>query len=1090
MKSIFNAFACNTVFANIMLLLILLAGTIAATAMIREVFPDVSTDSVIVSVAWPDAGAEEAEEAIAQKIEEALEGMEGVRETLTVSGENGVEAEIEVKRGYVTADVLDRVRSKIGAISTFPRDAEKPLIFEEMHRGEVMKLYLAGDMSEGRLKKWAQQIKDEIRLLPEASQIEILGTREAEIHIEISEARLREYGLSLEEVAAAVSNSNLNLSGGTIRTREEEIRIRTMGRKYTGADLSAVVVRAGPNGDIITLERVAEIRDGFNDDAIVARIDGHRAVILDIFKTRQEDALAISEAVVSFVQKKQRQLPDGVKIGILYDTTGDLRARIDLLVKNGIMGLGLVLLLLWMFLDFRLSFWAGMGIPVSIMGALVVLWAMGGTINMLSLFGLIMALGIIVDDAIVVGEAIFLHRQGGLDPPAAVWAGIREVGTPVAAATATTIVAFIPLACIGDVIGKFIAVLPMVVIPCLTISLVECLLLLPAHLNHQAAPRPEKAAGLHRRIDRVHLFFGRTLAWVTRCLYAPVLKRALVYRYVTLSAGICALFLTFGLVVGGIVKFEALPDSDGFVVTATLTYPQGTPLEKTRLALDRIEASLVECTRRMITQSGAPLLEKHFAIAGRTASEHPQSGPHVGAVTGILLASEDRGIPVKDILVRWETAVGAIAGAESLTFASLALGPPGEPIEVRLRGRDMSQIRTAAGQLTDRLRRVDGVSQVRSDQFSGKNELRVAMKPEARSLGLAVKDLAEQVRAGFHGIEAVRLQHGQDDIRVKVRYPEAERDRISILDQIRIRTPAGREIPLLSAADVAFSPGLADITRLDGLRCVTVKADVDTNKANAEEIIENLQHAFIPGLKARFPDLVIEFKGSEKHMQDAIGGLAIGFPLAVLGIFIIIAGMFKSYLQPCLVLFTIPFGIIGAILGHLAMGLDLSLMSIFGMAALTGVVVNDAIVLVERINENLAGKMDFFDAVTNGGTRRFRAIFLTTVSTVGGLAPLILETSQQARFLVPTAVSIAAGLLFATVLTLLLVPGMFVILNDARRVWHRINTGKWPARETVEPARGRCDDTRAHVRQRGGGMTSDKEKDPAGTLHDLAVEGL
>jgi len=1057
MKRVLAAFARNTVFANIVLILIFLAAWLATISMIRETFPEFSLDLITISVPYPGADPEEVEEGISRKIEEAIEGLEGIKQYTTESSENVGTATIEVKEDYNIDDVLDRVRTEVNAISTFPVDAEKPVITELMLKDPVMLLYLSGDMSERRIKEWSEKIKDEIQQLPEVSQVGIFGAREYEIGIEVSEERLREYGLTFDMVVDAVRRSSLNLAGGTIRTQGEEIRMRTMGRKYTGEALASIVVLARPQGEIITLDRLANIKDGFTEDPINSMINGEPSVMLIVYKTKEEDALTISEAVQQFIKQKQQRLPAGANMKILYDNTEMLRSRINLLVKNGIIGLMIVFLMLWSFLNARLSFWGGMGIPISIAGALAILWAIGGTINMVSLFGLIMVLGIVVDDAIIVGEAIYVHRKQGKPPLKAAVDGVSEVGMPVVAAVTTTIVAFIPLFYVGGIMGKFIAILPAVVIACLTVSLVECLLLLPAHLSHLPDPnvRHNNSNSLSRRLELLHHLTSSGMEWFVDRIYKPFLSKSLYWRYISFCTAVSILLLTIGFVKGGILKFEVFPEIDGFIMTATVEFPSGTPPEITGQAIERIDAALLRLAEQTQTRSGDPLIEDRLALVGQTLENLPRSGPHLGSVQAILLDSDRRGVHSKDLMVLWEKEIGPILGIKSLTFTGFSAGPPGDPIEVWLQGQDMQAILAAADDLMDRLRKFEGVYQIRSDFSQGKNEMRLELKPEARTLGLTVNDLARQIYAGYYGDEAVRLQRGRDDIRVKVRYTADERSRISNIERVRIRTASGHEVPLMSVANISFAPGYSTITRTDGMRRVAVSAGVNTKKANANEIFAELNSNYFPKLKRRYPEIHVALQGEQKKMRESFDSLYVGYPLALIGIFIIIATMFRSYAQPFVIMFTVPFGIIGAVIGHLLLGYDLSIMSIFGMVALTGVVVNDAIVLIERINENIAEGMPFFEAILSGGARRFRAIFLTTISTVGGLTPLIMETDLQAKFLIPMALSIAAGVVFATVLTLVLVPSLLALLSDARLLVHRLRHGYWPKRVDVEPARHR-----------------------------------
>lgn len=1057
MKGVLAAFARNTVFANIVLVLIFLAGWLATITMIRETFPEFSLDMITISVPYPGADPEEVEEGISRKIEEAIEGLEGIKLYTTKSSENVGTATIEVKEDYDVDEVLDRVRTKVNAISTFPVDAEKPVISELTIQDPVMLLYLSGDMSERRIKEWSEKIKDEIQQLPAVSKVGIFGAREYEIGIEVSEERLREYGLTFDMVVDAVRRSSLNLAGGTIRTQGEEIRMRTMGRKYTGGALASIVVLARPQGEIITLDRLANIKDGFTEDPINSMINGEPSVMLIVYKTKEEDALTISEAVQQFIKQKQQRLPAGVNIKILYDNTEMLRSRINLLVKNGIIGLMIVFLMLWSFLNARLSFWGGMGIPISIAGALAILWAIGGTINMVSLFGLIMVLGIVVDDAIIVGEAIYVHRKQGKPPLKAAVDGVSEVGMPVVAAVTTTIVAFIPLFYVGGIMGKFIAILPAVVIACLTVSLVECLLLLPAHLSHLPDPniRNNNSNPLARRLELLHHVTSAGMEWFVERIYTPFLSKALYWRYISFCTAVSILLLTVGLIKGGILKFEVFPEIDGFIMTATAEFPSGTPPEITEQAIEQIDRALLRLAEQTQTRSGDPLIKDRLALVGQTLEDIPRAGPHLGSVQAILLDSERRGVHSKDLMVLWEKEIGPILGVKSLTFTGLNAGPPGDPIEVWIQGHNMQDILAAADDLMDRLRKFEGVYQIRSDFSQGKNEMRLELKPEARTLGLTVNDLARQIYAGYYGDEAVRLQRGRDDIRIKVRYTADERSRISNLERVRIRTASGHEVPLMSVANISFAPGFSTITRTDGMRRVAVSAGVNTKKANANEIFAELGSSYFPKLKRRYPEIHVALQGEQKKMRESFDSLYVGYPLALIGIFIIIATMFRSYAQPFVIMFTVPFGIIGAVIGHLLLGYDLSIMSIFGMVALTGVVVNDAIVLIERINENIAAGMPFFEAILSGGARRFRAIFLTTISTVGGLTPLIIETDLQAKFLIPMALSIAAGVAFATVLTLVLVPSLLALLSDARLLVHRLRHGHWPKRVDVEPARNR-----------------------------------
>jgi multidrug efflux pump subunit AcrB len=719
----------------------------------------------------------------------------------------------------------------------------------------------------------------------------------------------------------------------------------------------------------------------------------------------------------------------------------------------------LVFGLLWLFLDFRLSFWAGMGMPISIAGALAIMWGLGATINMISLFGLIMVLGIIVDDAIVVGEAIYVHRKNGEPPLKAAIEGVTEVGMPVVAAVTTTIVAFVPLLFVEGLMGKFIAIMPIVVIACLVISLVECLILLPAHLSHLPDPNQKVTAGhpIRRIGQRLHQTTSHGLEWFVDHVYEPFLgDRVLQYRYVTLACAIAVLILTFGFMQSGLLKFEFFPNLDGNQLTATVEFPEGTPLKVTQDAIARMEEGLRRVADQSPTLTGDPMIENMFSLVGSTiADDRPRYGNHLGSVRVEMLDTELRGVHTDDLMAAWEKEIGPLPGVESLSFSGMEAGPPGAAIEIWLQGNHMENLLAAAEELKQKLATYEGVYQIAHDFRPGKNEMRFALKDEARALGITVADLARQVYAGYFGEEALRIQRGRDDIRIRVRYTEAERKQIDELSQVRIRTPQGQEVPLMSVADVEYGPGLSNVNRTDGMRRVAVTAEVNPAKANANEIFEELSTGYFENLQRKYPGMMVSLQGEKKNMRESFGSLAVSYPLALLGIFIIIATMFRSYVQPFIIMVTVPFGIIGAVLGHMLLGYDLTIMSFFGMVALSGVVVNDAIVLIERINEFMAEGRGFRESVRLGGARRFRAVFLTTITTVGGLAPLIIEKDMQAQFLVPMAISIAAGVAFATLLTLVLIPCLLVILNDLRRVTRWMFTHEWPTAEEVEPSRMR-----------------------------------
>ncbi len=1057
MNKIITAFAANTVFANIIMVIILLAGIMAANTMNRESMPDMALDKISISVSYPGADPEEVEEGVSRKIEDAIDGLNGIDDYKTVSAEGMATASIDVKDGYDPEVLLSRIRNEVDAITTFPEDSETPSVTRPQIQDAVMSLALTSDMSERRMKEWANDIKRELQQIPSVSQVEISGTRAYEIRVTVGREQLRKYGLSLPEVANAVKNSSLNRSGGLVKTGIEEIRVRTVGRKYTGKELGSVTVVAGSGGERITLAEIAGIEDGFTENNLAMTVNGNPAVLINIFSA-DEDTIDISDAVKKYLGEKNPALPEGSAVTVMSDNTEEIRSGLDELSKNAVAGLILVFILLWLFMNTRVSFWAGMGIPISLLGGLAIVAMVGQTLNNITLFGLIMVLGIVADDAIIVGEAIYVHRKNGASPMESITRAISEVGMPVLAAVLTTMAAFIPLFNIDGTMGKFIVALPIAVVACLSISLIESLLLLPAHLSDLPGPEEDKKPKnrLLAAVDRFHTASINSMDLVSEKLYRPALAVAVRYRYICLCLSVAALLLTFGLINGGFIKFDVFPQKASSTLLASVEFPEGTPFGVTRQAVRRVEKAIRTASEGFETLTGEPLIENILATYGQSASQDEgqvdSASPHVGGIRVSLLDPEKSGIHSREIIKAWQKETGSIPGIQNLEFSTPQGGPPGMPVQIGITGPSLSAINSAAEKTVSRLAQIKGVTQVITDNAPGKNELTFRLRPQADALGLTVADLAEQIYAGYYGEEAVRIQRGDDDVKIRIIYPGEERSTKTNLKEIRIKTPEGHEVPLTNVATVSFGPGYSSITRENGLRQVTVSADLDPNLLVANEVTDMLSAGFFQELENSFPGIRISLDGDAKRSSESFGSLTIWIPLALLLVYMIVATLFRSYIQPGIIMFTIPFGLIGAVMGHMLMGHMLSLLSIFGMVALTGVVVNDAIVLIERINMNLGEKMPFFDAVILGGTRRFRAVMLTSLSTVGGLLPLMLETGQQSQMLIPMSISLAFGVAFATVLTLVLIPCLFVILNDMRLFTARLTGRNIKTREEAEPA--------------------------------------
>ncbi|MDK2971558.1 MAG: hypothetical protein PWP23_1313 [Candidatus Sumerlaeota bacterium] len=1078
MAKLLGYFVRNTVFANLLLALIVFAGIGSAGMMVREVLPSFAVENVIVRVPYPGAGPEEVEEGISLKIEDAIEGVQGVKRYTTTSAEGMATAMIEVKTGEDVQVVKDRISDRINSILTFPDDAEKPSISEMIIRRNTMVLSIAGEQPEEQLKQLADQIKDDLTALPQVSQVEIQGTRDYEISIEVSEEKLRRYGLTLARVADIVRANSLNLPGGEIKSHTEQIKIRTMGRNYSGKEYADIVLLANPDGTSLRLGQIATIHDGFVENEIICRYNGMPAVSIWIFNNEDEDALNIAAAVKEYMAGKKAELhaqgmDEEIHLDLWLNSSRFITERMDMLINNGIIGLTLVFLLLWVFLDFRLAFWVSLGIPISLSGALFLMLLMGETLNMISLFAMIMVLGIIVDDAIVIGEAIYVHRKRGDGPFEAAINGVIEVGMPVIAAVLTTCVAFVPMLFVEGIMGKFIKVIPTVVICALLVSLVEGLIILPAHLNHLPdMTTPSKPRFfLQRWFQSCRRGFSHGFEAFVDTVYHPILRNLLSWRYATLAGIIAILLITIGLIHGGMLKFVFFPQVDTSFLYASVEFPEGTPADVTKDAVVRMEEALLELEGEVKTLSGDPLIVGMQTSVGLpdvqvSAVEGMQGEVNFGQILVEMIDSEKRGIYYREIIRRWQEKIGPIAGALAVRIEADSGGPPGKAVEVWLLGNDLDALRAAAGEIKDTLNTYDGVFQIEDDFRPGKRELRAKLKPEARSLGLTTVDLARQLRAGFYGDEVVRVQRGRDEVKVWVRYPEEERRTLGDVDSIRIRTADGGEVPLDAVAEVAVEEGYTTINRVDGQRRVRVTADVFNEVANPSEVLEKLSEDLLSEIPSKYPGVTATVEGEKRDSQESFASLKIGFPLAVLAIYLIIATLFRSYLQPAVIMVTVPFGVIGALWGHYFLGFDLTMMSMFGIVALTGVVVNDAIVMIEAINVRLANGMKFVDAIVDGGCRRFRAILLTTATTVGGLTPLIMEDSFQAQFLIPMALTIAAGVGFATVLTLVVIPCLIFILNDLRMLVYFLRYGRMTTRENLEPATHRLDDPDREEKER------------------------
>jgi multidrug efflux pump subunit AcrB len=1063
MKSLGKWSIKNNVTVNLVMVFVIVAGLVTVMKMRREMMPQFALDMIVVSVDYPGSSPEEIEEGICIKIEEQIEGIEGIDRMISTAREGNGEVVVELESGSDVPKVLDEIKAEVDRIDTFPEEAEEPLVLEIINRDPTIYIAAFGDVAERDLRQAAEKIRDDLldaRIVsrieresgieqgffsaikfrqPEViTQIELVGVRDYEIAVEVSEDNLRRYGLSFDQVVNAVQTGSIDLPGGKIKTAQGEILVRSKGQLYTGREFEAIPLITLAGGTVVRLGQVASVIDGFTDVDIKARFNGKPAAVVRISRTSEQDIIEIANIARNYVAAHDYKMNKDIDLAIWGDLSVLVRDRIELMVRNGFQGITLVFIALALFLNFRLAFWVAIGIPISFMAAFLVLNAFGQTVNMISLFAFIMTLGILVDDAIIVGENIYTHYNRGKSPSAAVIDGLKEVGGPVVMAVSTTVVAFLPLMFIAGIMGKFIAVMPMAVIIILIVSLGEALIILPAHLNHALAQSEKKRAKLNSWHERLRKRIEGLLQFTIKRLYTPAINYVVKNRYFTFSIGIGVLIISLGIVAGGYVPFVFFPKGESDWLIAEINYPLGTPVSLTEAAVRHLETNAFELNTAFsdFSEENGDLVQNTFALVGlipRRDWKPPQIGSHVGEVWVELVTSGERpGISTNEILNRWRSQAGELPGIERLAFFTLEGGPAGNAIEIQLSGDDFEQLSLAADELKNEIETYPGTYDISDNFRPGKQEKKLRVKAGARSIGVTMRGLARQVRQAFYGEEALRIQRGRDDVKVMVRYADQQRSSLSGFDDMRIRTSAGQEIPIEEVADIAHGRAYSTINRVDRKRTVTVISDIDETTANASQIVADLKANFLPGLVERYSGVSFDLEGQAKRTGESIDSLKSGYLLAMMGIFLLLASQFRSYIQPVIIMMAIPFGLIGAVFGHLVMGMEFTIISIFGIVALSGIVVNDALILIDFINRAVRSGVDIETAVVESGKARFRPVLLTSITTIAGLLPILLETSFQAQFLIPMAISICFGLLAATMLTLLYVPALYLIIRDVR----------------------------------------------------------
>jgi multidrug efflux pump subunit AcrB len=1125
---------------NTAMVAVLLVGGVSLYRMHREFFPEFELEIIFVSVPYPGASPEEVEESICQRIEEAVRSLQGIKRLSSVASEGVGSVILELEADVRDVQkVLNEVRSEVDRLPGFPPlRAEEPEIKQVTLRRPAIKVAvvgpdLRGPEAELKLRTVAEQVRDEVLQLPAVSQADIGAAKDFQIDVEISESTLRKYGLSLRSVADLIRRENIEVPAGVMRTSSQELLLRGKNKRLVGDEIATIPLVTRKDGAVLTIDDLATVYDYFVDTTSSTFVDGKPGMVVRVSKTTDEDLLAIVAEVRDFVTRAKGpegynsyRVPEGYRLVAFDDSSILVRDRLELLRRNGLQGLILVFVILAAFLELRLAFWVALGIPVSILGGCGVLFAADQTLNMLSMFAFLMALGILVDDAIVIGENVYSHRQQGKGHLDAAVDGTCEVLPSVLASVSTTIIAFMPLLLVPGIMGKFIAVIPLAVIVMLLFSLLESTFVLPCHLAHsgehdaERRARYERRAASHRRRFRlwtavgavwclvflaaslavllaergatplggifssvaqtaeqssmlvIALFvlalapylwyplrlagklfgeaFGGVNRWVNRRLdwtigrvYLPSLRWTIDNPWIVLSLAAFVLLISLGLIQGGIAPFTAFPKMDVPLIQATVVYPDGTPESITDKATQRVEQAILRINEKYAAE-GQPVVQTVLRsvgdanTTGALGPTAPPVGSHAGGVAVELVDVQFRPKTTSmDLVQQWREAAGEFPGAEEVSFGGAAMGPGGMPIEFKLLAapRDMAVLERAAEKVKEKLRTYPGVLDITDDSRAGKWEFHVRVKDKAEALGVTNADLAETIRASYYGEEVMRLQRGRHEVKLMVRYPREERYKLAGFDEIRVRTHDGVERPITELADVKVQRGYSRINRLDQLRSITITADVDESRAsgspNATRIVNELRRDFMPGLLAEHPGVRVRWEGQAEQTTESVSGLIFGLAIALACMFALLTLEFQTYSQPIIIMAIIPFGAIGAVFGHVIMGFDLTLMSLFGLVALTGVVVNDSIVLVDFINHRVRDGLPLKAALVDAGRQRFRPVILTSMTTIGGLLPLLLERSFQARVLQPMAASLAFGLMFATLLVLLLVPSFYLVYAKA-----------------------------------------------------------
>ena len=1015
-------FTKNHVAANLLLISILLAGLFSVSTQIPlEVFPSFEADRISVSVTLRGSTPEDVEKGVAIRIEEAVQDLEGVKRITSRSSEGSASVSIEVDTGYDPRELLADIKSRVDAINTFPVDAEKPVVALAQRTREVIAVTVSSEYGEKETLEYAEHVRDDLLRLPEITQVELSGVRDYEIAIEVSQDTLRQYDLRLSDISSAISNSSTDVSAGNLKTEGGDVLIRSKGQAYRKDEFAQVVVKYQADGTIIRLGDIARITDDFEETPVRTRFNGKQAAFIDVYRIGPQSAIEVADAVKNYITEHQSQLPEGFELSFWDDDSEIVKSRIATLTTNAIQGGILVLALLTLFLRPAIAFWVFIGIPVSFMGAFLAMPIFGITLNVMSLFGFILVLGIVVDDAIVTGENVYTHLKTAENGEQAAIRGTQEVATPVTFGVLTTVAAFLPLAFIEGNRGALFAQIPVVVIPVLLFSLIESKFVLPAHLKYLKL-RSEKSNP--SKLQQFQQRFADGFEHAIMKYYQPLLNVALKNKLATVSLFVGIFFIILTLITSGWTKFIFFPRIPSETVRAELTFPAGTPFEVTNKYIIDMSDKAKELQEKYRDEDGQSVILNILATTGGRGGSS-----NTGSVRFEITPAEKResDIGSRELASEWRDLIGIIPGAESVTFRA-EFGRSSDPIDVQLSGSSIDTLEAVAEKVKERLATYPTVYEIADSMSDGKDELQIELTEQGLALGLNRVDVSQQVRNSFFGAQVQRIQRGRDDVRVMVRLPIEERRSVADLTDILIKTPTGGTVPLSHVATLVPGQSPSSIYRIDRYRTLNVTADVEKSNTNMTVLQADLK-TYLDELMVQYPGVDYSLEGEAKEQRESFGSLAWGLVFVFFIIYALLAIPFKSYMQPLIVMSVIPFGMIGAVMGHWVMGMELTIMSLLGMLALIGVVVNDSLVLVDFINKKREEGGDLLETVKLAGAARFRPVMLTSLTTFIGLMPLLFEKATQAQFLIPMAVSLGFGIIFATLITLLLVPVNYLLME-------------------------------------------------------------